>query len=125
MSRLQHVNKSKKIPKRSRTIPYPQHKDYGDGKNVGKLFRCWNCGFLCNTDINALGGADEFVQIKPVAYTQTDQYGDEVYHCEGYAGADQTTCEAAGGTWTSTAYKPGDILVGCPQCGSINYRGDY
>jgi hypothetical protein len=125
MSQLRHVNKSKRIPKRSRTIPVPQHKDYGDGKNVGKLFRCWNCGFINNTDVNALGGANEFVEIKPVAYTQTDQYGATKYHCEGAAGADQTTCEAAGGTWTSTAYKPGEITMGCAFCGSINYAGVY
>ena len=125
MSRYRHPFKERPIPKRSRTIPIKRHEDYGDSDDRKNWFRCWNCDFVCNLDQNATGGPDELVELGSVPYTQTDQYGNTKSHCEGVAGATQTICEAAGGTWTSTWYKPAEIIRGCPLCGSINYLGDY
>lgn len=124
MNRFQHVNRSKKVRKDSRTIPVPGHRDYGDGEDNGKWYRCWHCGFLCNVDRDELGGPQDENQVSAIAYTQTDQYGNTAYHCVGAAGADQTACEAAGGIWSSTRYKP-VVESGCPFCGTLNWRGDY
>lgn len=124
MPRYTHTNRSKKLRRESKTLPVKGHKDYGDGIDDGKWFKCWNCGFLCNSEDNELGGPNELNEIKPIAYTQVDDKGVEKFHCEGKAGKTQTICEAAGGTWTSTAYKPGR-RAGCPLCGTLNWKGEY
>lgn len=117
-------NRSKGVRKDSRTIPLPGNAERGDGEDHGKWYRCWNCGFVCNVDRDALGGPDDTDGVTPEAYTTLDQYGDTAYHCEGAAGKTQTICEAAGGTWSSTRYIP-RIDSGCPMCGCLNWRGDF
>jgi len=117
MSRLQHVTRSRRPKQPREDIPIPGHKDYGDGKDRDRWVRCSNCGFLYDKDERGVGVRDKDRHLEPVTYTQTDQYGDTDYHCEGAAGADQTACEAAGGTWTSRGYKPADRVSGCPLCG--------
>jgi len=113
-----------RIPKESKTIPIYGHPDHGDGEDAGKYYRCWHCGVICNVDREELGGPDSRHGVTPIAYTQVDQYGDTVSHCEGAYGSTQTICEAAGGTWTSTRYKA-VVNSGCPLCGTRNWRGDY
>jgi len=112
------------ISKQSRTIPIHGHADYGEGKDADRYFHCWNCGFICDVDRDALGGPADRANITTEAYTQKDQYGETAYHCQGAAGATQTICEAAGGTWSSTRYIP-VVSSGCPMCGTLNWRGDY
>jgi len=124
MSRYFHINRSRKPRKDSRTIPIPGHRDYGEGRDDGVWYKCWNCGFRCKVGRDELGGEADEAGTQPIAYTQVDQYGDTAYHCYGAAGADQATCEAAGGTWTATSYKP-SVTGGCPLCGTKNWRGDF
>ena len=124
MSHLQHKNRSRKVRKDSKTIPVPGHQDYGDGEDADKWYECWHCGFKCNVERDELGGKDDDSKVTPTAFTDVDQYGDTAYHCYGAAGATQTICEAAGGTWTSTLYKP-VVNVGCPFCGTLNWMGKY
>lgn len=116
--------RQRKIPKRSRTIPLRGNSIRGNGEDHNKWYRCWFCGFRCDTDRDSLGGPDSQAHIVPVEYTQLDEYGSTAYHCQVMAGKDETTCEAAGGTWASTRYQP-ETSGGCPLCGSPNYRGDY
>lgn len=113
-----------RIPKESRTLPIYGHPDHGEGEDAGKFYRCWHCGFVCDVDRDALGGPDSRNGVTATAYAQVDQYGDTAYHCVGAHGDDQTTCEARGGTWSSTRYKP-VVNSGCPFCGTLNWRGDY
>ena len=40
----------RKLRKDSRTIPY-----YGEDEDAGILYRCWHCGFICNSDRDSLG----------------------------------------------------------------------
>lgn len=93
----------RRYPKQSRTIPIKAHPDHGDGKDVGKYFRCWNCGFICNIEKNELGGPESRNKITIQRYTQVDEYGN---------------------TTTGTRYKP-IMETGCPLCGTLNWRGDY
>ena len=118
MSRFRHVDRSRKLKKPRRDILIPGHKDYGDGEDDGKWFRCSVCGFIYDKDERGIGVRDKDEHLEPGTYTQTDQYGVESFHCEGVAGATQTICEAAGGTWTSRGYKPADRMSGCPLCGT-------
>lgn len=112
------------VAKDSRTLPIYGHPYHGEGEDAGKWFRCWNCGFICKVGRDALGGPADKAGVVSTAYTQVDQYGDTTYHCINAHGDDQTTCEANGGTWTSTSYKA-VVTEGCPFCGSKNWRGDY
>lgn len=80
---------------------------------------------ICNVDRDFLGDSETSARITPTAYNQTtDDLSTAAYHCEGAAGATQTICEAAGGTWSRVRYKP-VVESGCPFCGSPNWRGDY
>ena len=109
----------RKVSKDSKTLPI-----FGKGDDEGKYFRCWNCGFPCDVDRDELGGPDSRNNVTATAYTQVDQYGNTAYHCIGAHGDNQTVCEARGGTWSSTRYKP-VVGSGCNFCGTKNWRGDY
>jgi len=39
--------------KRSRRLPV-----YGKGDDAGRYYRCWNCGFVCDSKRDSLGGSD-------------------------------------------------------------------
>ena len=121
--RLNH--RSKKLRKDSRTIPIHGTSERGDGRDANRYWECWHCGFTCDVERDFLGGGEERAQTTPIAYNQTtDDLTTAAYHCQGAAGADQTECEAAGGTWNRVRYKPADSH-GCPFCNSPNWRGDY
>ena len=42
-----------RLPKRSRTRPI-----YWRGDAAGRFYRCWNCGFVCDSKRDYLGGSD-------------------------------------------------------------------
>lgn len=126
MRRKLRINhRSKKLRKESRTISIFGSADRGDGRDSKRYWECWHCGFVCDVERDYLGGAEERATVKPIAYDQTeDDLSTAKYHCEGAAGATQTLCEAAGGTWSKKRYKP-SVDSGCPFCGSPNWRGDF
>ena len=41
------------LRKESRTLPI-----FGKGEDEGKYYHCWNCGFVCDVDRDALGDSD-------------------------------------------------------------------
>ena len=121
--RLNH--KSRKLRKQSRKYPIYGASERGDGRASNRYFKFWNLGLVCDVERDFLGGADERSRITPIAYNQTeDDLSTAKYHCQGAAGKDQTTCEAAGGTWSRQRYEP-TVESGCPFCGTPNWRGDY
>lgn len=125
--------KKTSIPRRSKTIPIVGNKYIGDGIDDGKYYTCWYCGFTCNIDKDALAGS---------------QSGDglvlEEYSIPTYGGSsDPNTGIAAlsGGTdYYQTALKNGSdgtpqtiinkmhessSSTGCPQCHTLNWKGEY
>ena len=66
-----HRYRKSRIPKDSRTIPIYGDPIKGDGNNDGKYYKCWNCGFVCDVDRDALGDGqsrdgvaiNEFIEI--------------------------------------------------------------
>jgi len=114
----------RRLPKRSKTIPLRGNPIRGDGRDHGKYYHCWVCGFICDVDRDELGGPDSRANITPTAYTHLDDKGVEVFHCQGAHGKDEAACVAAGGTWSSTRYSS-VVNSACPVCGSPNWRGDY
>jgi len=126
MKRKLRINHRSKKLKRGRNARAIYGADVrGDGRDSGKYWECQHCGFICNVERDYLGGAEERATVAPIAYDQTtDDLSTAKYHCQGAAGATQTLCEAAGGTWSKERYKPSGNS-GCPFCFSPNWRGDF
>ena len=107
-----------RLPKEARSIPY---KARGDEK----LWKCWNCGFICNSDrddhtgshagdnhdiavTTALGGEGLDGMIIPT------EIGVETVIMKQDSNGDDATVHH---NYTS------DVTKGCPMCGSTNYKG--
>lgn len=125
MGRLHHRTKTRKIRKEARTRPIPGHYDYGDGRDAGRYYRCWNCGFPCDVERDELGGPDDRSKISSQIYSQVDQYGatsdlaNHTIYDSDYAGPDGTTYPS----WDKR-YKP-KVGSGCPMCGTLNWMGKH
>lgn len=120
--------RSRRPRKESRTIPL---RGYGD--DAGLWYRCWNCGFICNSKRDALGDRDSqdgTVHTEYVARAEGATPGEEL--------SPYSVMRALTGTFVSLtvdvdgsgippydyhAYDVGG--TGCPLCHSLNWRGDY
>lgn len=126
MAILHHKTRSRKLKKEARTRPIPGHFDYGDGKDSGKYYRCWNCGFPCDVDRDMLGGPDDRPNLNPEPYRLIGQYGTNLR-----GGASDNSCSRdhlvdsmTGIGYTTYRYKV-EVDSGCPFCGTLNWRGDH
>ena len=131
------AQKRRKIPRQSRTIPIE-----GFGEDDGKFFTCWYCGFTCNKDRDSLGDSESGSGENHESFVVP--YDTGILAEYGVAG-DGTTPLARlallGGEIThfqlamengqyGTPKSVGEPLhhtngIGCPQCNSLNWRGDY
>lgn len=119
---------SRKLPKQSSTIPVK-----GVGDDAGKWFRCWNCGFMCNVDRDKLSGDKSLSGVVLMEYVAIpDTYGDPLaaYAClDGCESFFHTTPKMkADGTPQEekhTLAPSSELSSGCPQCHSLNWRGDF
>ena len=128
--RIRIRHRPKKLRKESKRIPIHGSSERGDGRDSGRYFECWHCGFICDAERDFLGGPEDSARVTPVSYNQVgEDTTTAAYHCQGALAStsptvDQTACEAAGGTWSRVRYKP-EVESGCPFCGTPNWRGDY
>lgn len=123
-NRVRVNHRSRKLRKDSKTIPVWGTPDRGDGLDSGRYWECWHCGFICDADRDELGDSESRAPTEPRTYALTDHFGNTTGYCSGKAGATQTLCEAAGGTWITERYKDGGG-GGCPFCHSNNWKGDF
>ena len=127
---------ARKIPIRTRRNRLPREArtrvlfDETDTDN-GQFFRCWNCGFICHDKRDSLGGSHS---------------GDAVEHSDftlkspgiipGTAGSNisvlvntQRTAASvkngSDGTSKTVVHSHRTTGAACPQCHSLNWRGDY
>lgn len=120
MTRRIRVNhRSRKPVKDSKTIPLWGSPERGDGLDDGKYYRCWNCGFICDVDRDALGDAQSVSHITLDPYDLLDEYGNSVADT---GGTKHTIFEGEG--YTTVRYVP-VVESGCPFCGTLNWKGDY
>jgi len=103
-----------------RSIPVP-----GADEQAGKFFRCWNCGYTCNTDRDKLGDG--------VGYHATDQILGDVF-ANGRTSKDNTlsislTTDVSiievDSNSDPKVFKTNFSQItfsGCPLCGSRNYK---
>jgi len=128
--------KQRKIPKESRTLPVYGHPIRGDGLDHAKWYRCWNCGWLCNSDRDALGDSQSRSGVSHKDYAQQPDPG--YSYPEGEAGISKKNQTAVLGDALMAGESEHDgspksvknaIMVssprGCPLCGTLNWRGDY
>lgn len=116
-------NYSIKQPKRSRTIPLYGSPDFGDGKDDGKWFKCWNCGHTCNVETNMLGGSESDSGVVYEEQTPPVMFqGGQCLLRSGHVGMALDSF----GNAKSIEYVLGIKQTnGCPLCGSLNWRGDF
>lgn len=115
------MNASNQYLKKSRTIPL-----FAKGDEDGKLFRCWNCGQICNQERDALGGSES------PSGVQVDQYlepsiatpGSAIL-LEGSVGASKLTLDGSMEDIIYAFHPDPEGSQGCPFCHSLNWRGDY
>ncbi len=118
----------RKLRRESRTLPI-----FGKGDDAGRYFHCWHCGFVCDVERDALGDSDSSSGVNhtdglnPVGDNAPgDSAGNHAtlggdvghYHVAARIGADDDPKSV------ERVYTP-DISMGCPFCGSTNWRGDY
>jgi hypothetical protein len=143
MGRLTHRYRKRRIRKESRTRPVPGHRDYGNGEDDGRYFKCWNCGFYCDVQRDALGDGESQSNINYPQAVQKyspdgfaiSQYGAAEHgHIDGVplltvATIGDGIClmekDAAGDNKTVYLNYYPDVNTGCPFCGTLNWRGDY
>ena len=146
-----HRFRRTRTPKQSRTIPMPGHIDYGDGEDADKYYRCWNCGFVCDSTRDELGGPEEgdavSYEVYNTSYSTDNQDSDEDitqvhYGAEVQGVSDENLPLVTKLTFRSqhvilkndlagdpkavrVNYTPSSGSGGCPFCHTKNWRGDY
>jgi hypothetical protein len=132
------ARKSKKLPRRARTIPLKGHPVRGNGEDHGKWFRCWVCGQRCNVDRDELGDSEsrhgkgyEDTVISPHVTPQTGNSLDGgLYRLQGRTTKNIHVMVETDRNGDALKPNPHAISVkdsgtGCPFCHSLNWRGDY
>lgn len=145
MSRYRHRNRNRKVRKQSRTIPLRGHKDFGDGRDDGKYWRCWNCGFICDNERDELGDADGISHtVYEALYSGGPKKGanstdyletDAAIHgsiqsvplltiASGRTGHVLLENDSAGDPKTVRINWTPETNSGCPLCGTRNWKGN-
>ena len=142
-------NKSRRIPRRSKTIALKGSSIHGDGEDDGKFFRCWNCGFICDVERDGLGDGESVSNISydtfETIYSTDDDStgrpgtgrpvgGSVDGHNDGIALLQMATkrsghvvlkvgADSEASTVRENYYQTGGH--GCPLCHTQNWRGDF
>ena len=107
-----------RLPRQARSIPY---KSRGDEK----LFKCWNCGFICNEDrddSSGLEAGDSHTVSTLPAFGGTGLDG-MIIPTEIGKECVLMELDAEGNNKTISHIYTSVITKGCPQCGTTNYKG--
>lgn len=117
--------------KRSRTILL-RLKDE-DGR-TGRFYRCWNCGFICDTQKNALGGSEgsdgtAYTDVATPSMGRADSSDIRFGYAQlrGIGGKSVAVLEVGSNGQPKGIQRVISHITGsgCPLCGTENWRGDY
>ncbi len=124
----------KKTRRQARTLPLKGNLYRGDGLDANRYYRCWNCGFICNTERDALGDIDSRAGTSALTY-YLQSYGSADRSSESSSlcvlGGSHlfyhTVLELGADGQPKPVYHPKKAVItsGCPFCGTLNWRGDY
>lgn len=148
------MRRTRKLRGNSRTLPVRSRDNYTESNGVddrgdtGKYFRCWNCGFVCNSDRDELGDKDSKAAVSTQIYDQkyssdnenttdgsTRQIGSPIHgDNDGVPLLKMLTLrsghvihkkDAAGDNVKIRHNWEPKVTGGCPFCGTRNWRGDH
>lgn len=127
-----HRYHKRRIPSRSRTLPIYGDPIKGNGLDAGKYYRCWNCGFVCNVDRDALGDAQSRSGVVVTDFVETPERAEQGILASLATLGDINHFHVAmknGIDGSPKAIRHSQMVAeggsGCPLCHSLNYRGDY
>ena len=112
-----------RLPKQAKSLP-----KRAKGEEAGKIFRCWNCGYTCDTDRDDDSGSsagDNHTDVSTPALGYNENGVEDLmivldefsfYHTILELGAD-------GEPKTIVHDHLTNVTKGCPFCGTTNYRG--
>lgn len=107
-----------RLPKQARAIPY---KPKGDES----LFRCWNCGFICNEERDDSSGSMAGDNHMVYSIPATGGSGKDGMIISVDIGKECVLMEqdSQGDDKTIKRIYLSVVTHGCPLCGSTNYKG--
>ena len=129
----------RRLPKEKRQIPIAGATAYIGGEVVKDqsniFYRCWNCGFLCNTKKDQLGdGVGYYVTDAPEKYWNNISSAAFQYPCSNASQQAATIMittvstprliklDSVGNPATVIHNNDEIITSGCPACGCRNYK---
>ncbi len=124
--------RTRSIPKVARRLPIRGSSDRGDGMDDGRYFRCWHCGFICDSLRDVVGGSTDRSGDYPIDYVRGSLGCQEA---DDPARSQESTLGAPFGRFAALECGPdGEAkairhsqmttsIRGCPSCGNINYKG--
>lgn len=129
----------RRLPKEKHQIPIPGSTAYINGQVVSDqsntFYRCWNCGFLCNTSKDKLGdGVGYYVTDAPEKYWHNSGSAAFQYPCSNASSQAATIMvttvstprliklDSVGKPMTIRHNNYEVITSGCPQCGCKQYK---
>ena len=124
-SRFIHYNR-RRLPKEKRSIPV-WGADLPDAKQSGLLWKCWNCGFVCNIKRDELGDGVGYIVTDEVRIKNprlgTGDKKDLSLSIDLYqAGAHLIQLDSNGDPVTIQRHMTQKVFAGCPRCGCKNYK---
>ncbi len=110
------------LPKRARSIPLREK-----GKDAGKWFKCWNCGFPCNTDRDDSSGStagDNHVDFHSPSLGFVENGQEDRMLAISDPPFFHTIMEndATGSAKTIVHEHLTNVTKGCPFCGTTNFK---
>jgi hypothetical protein len=121
----------RKLRKESRTLPLK-----GKGDDAGKYFKCWNCGFICDSDRDELGDSesgagDDHTDYHGLTTIAANPGTSDLVAKQICLGGNQhyqtlqSVLTLDGSNKQINHSHLSDVSRGCPFCGTTNWRGDY
>ena len=137
-SRIRRYDK-RRLPRQKRTIGIFGAEGYIDGRvakdQSNKLYRCWYCGFICNTDRDRLGDGEGFYITDEIDRPTVLNRGASAYEFpmsnNGWdvtISLDVTTTphlmklDSQGSAMEGMHNNTTIVTSGCPLCGCKNYK---
>lgn len=120
------------LPKEKRTIPFWGAESSGGGwapgsDQSGILFKCWNCGFICNANRDETGDGVGYVVTDEVRVKFPRLGSGDVKDVSLSIGIYQSgvrlmKLDELGNPVTIMHNFTQKVFSGCPNCGSRNYK---
>ena len=111
----------RRLPRRKHTIP----RDWTETQD-GKFFRCWNCGFTCNIDVNKLGDGVGYRVYDDILTVDLDLFSGNTMACTLSISTNNDIslieADSTGGPKIFHREFKTTVTSGCPFCGTRAFK---